>query len=202
MSKIKLFSGMDFSGKTTVINLVNNKMSNVFRCQSKFITPIKTLEIMIERNIWLPCDKFIPLLNKIVAKDIADYKDCGPILQDTLWVIKFVARLCAENIDKYYSEIIKLLQLIDSYPDMDSFYITATMNERMKRYNMRAASGKRISRSDKLLFSYDIFEKTEMYYRNIMLKFFPETKIIDTTFTSPENIVDNLMKEKTFLKDL
>lgn len=202
MSKIKLFSGMDFSGKSTTISLINKRLPNVFKSQSKFITPIKTLEIMIDRDIWLPREKFIPLLIGLVTKDIANYKDCGPVLQDTLWVIKFVARLCAEDSDRYHSEIVHLLQLIDSYPDVDSFYLTATMEERMKRYNMRVALGKRISQSDRLVFSYDIFEKTETHYRNIILKIFPRTKVIDTTFSSPENIVDNLMKEKIFLKDL
>lgn len=62
MSKIKLFSGMDFSGKSTTISLINKRLPNVFKSQSKFITPIKTLEIMIDRDIWLPREKFIPLL--------------------------------------------------------------------------------------------------------------------------------------------
>ena len=40
MPKIKLFSGMDFSGKTTIINGINNKIPSTFKIKKKFLTPI------------------------------------------------------------------------------------------------------------------------------------------------------------------
>ena len=36
MSKIKLFTGMDFSGKTTIIKNIDMAMSGVFKIQKKF----------------------------------------------------------------------------------------------------------------------------------------------------------------------
>ena len=39
MSKIKLFSGMDFSGKTTIVNGINKKIPNTFKIKKKFLTP-------------------------------------------------------------------------------------------------------------------------------------------------------------------
>ena len=37
MAKIKLFTGMDFSGKTSLINEIDLLMPGVFRVQKKFI---------------------------------------------------------------------------------------------------------------------------------------------------------------------
>ena len=202
MANIKLFNGMDFSGKSTLIKFIDYAMPNVFKLQKKFITPIDTLQKMIERNIWVPRDIFIPLLQKMVEEDISTYQVGAPILQDTLWIIKFSARLLAENSKNYLKEIDKLLHLIEKYPKMDSFYITTTTEERLKRYKMREISGERISASDKLLFSIEYFEETEKYYKDIIFNRFPNTQLIDTTFDSPELITKQLIKNQIFLSGL
>lgn len=36
MSKIKLFSGMDFSGKTTIVNGINEKIPDTFKVKRNF----------------------------------------------------------------------------------------------------------------------------------------------------------------------
>ncbi|MCD8022048.1 MAG: hypothetical protein LUF30_03410 [Lachnospiraceae bacterium] len=145
MALIKLFSGMDFSGKSTTIERVLVKIPNVFRKQSKFITPIETLQIMIDQNIWVPKEVFIPLLYELVTEDIKNYRECGPILQDTLWVIKFIARLWVEDGEHYEEEIQMLLRLVEQYPDMDSFYLTTTLEARRERYKNIFLTRKRIS---------------------------------------------------------
>lgn len=184
MSNIKLLSGMDFSGKSTVAKCIDESMPGVFHRSSKFLTPIYTIQYCINHNIWIPPDDFIPLLKRLVRKDIDCYEDRHPILQDTLWVIKFTARLMADN-NQYSHYIYSLLELINEYPQMDSFYFTATQEARHMRYIQREASGKRISKSDKLIFNKEYFEEIEKWYKFIILEKFPNTHIIDTTNRSP-----------------
>ena len=88
MSKIKLFTGMDFSGKTTIIKNIDMAMPGVFKIQKKFLTPIDTIEKVRKRDSWLPPEEWKPLLQNTVKQDIANYKENGPILQDSLWIIK------------------------------------------------------------------------------------------------------------------
>ena len=52
MAKIKLFSGMDFSGKTTIINKINEEMPNAFKLKKKFLTPIDLIENVRKRDVW------------------------------------------------------------------------------------------------------------------------------------------------------
>lgn len=202
MSTIKLFSGMDFSGKSTTINNLAKVMPGVFKCQQKFLTPIQTLQRMIDNNIWIPRYKFIPLLQEMVMNDIKNFEDNKLILQDTLWVIKFTSKLLVDGQKSYTNEIENLLYLIKRYPDMDSFYISTTMEERWKRYEMRVLSGERISRSDKLLFSGNMFEKVEKNYKNIIFERFPNTQIIDSTYKSTDQIVRELKNNGLFMRDI
>ena len=195
MALIKLFSGMDFSGKSTTVQNLSIEMPGKFKCQQKFITPIQTLQEMIDNNIWIPRKDFIPLLQEMVLTDVQDYCQKDLILQDTLWVIKFTAKLLTDGKNIYETEITKLLSLIKNYPDMDSFYVTASMEKRKERYQKRLLSGERISRSDRLLFSENMFEEIEKYYKEIIFFRFQDTKIIDTTNQSPSQIVENLKND-------
>ena len=70
MALIKLFSGMDFSGKSTTVQNLSIEMPGKFKCQQKFITPIQTLQEMIDNNIWIPRKDFIPLLQEMTFKII------------------------------------------------------------------------------------------------------------------------------------
>lgn len=200
MAKIKLFSGMDFSGKSTIIKNIDAAMPGVFKIQKKFLTPIDTIEKL--RNTWLPAEEWKPLLKSTIEKDIANYKENGLVLQDSLWVIKYIATKLEKNSPEDYDEIKILNQLLKQYPDMDSFYITTSMEERIKRFRMRESSGEKITGSDKLLLDSEKFKKIENHYKNIVLKCFPNTKIIDTTDSTPEEIVQDIIKDKNFLKNL
>lgn len=202
MSVIKLFSGMDFSGKSTTINAIDQTMPGIFKRQQKFLTPIQTLQNMIDNGIWIPREKFIPLLRKMVVDDIKNYREDGLVLQDTLWIIKFTSKLLVDGQTEYGEEIKEFLNLIKCYPDMDSFYITASMAERKQRYIKRVQNGERISRSDRLLFSGNLFEEIEKYYKDIVFERFPGTRIIDTTNQPTKQIVSDLIKDKIFMSDL
>ena len=200
MSKIKLISGMDFSGKTTIIKIIEKQMPNVFEIQKKFLTPIDTIEKV--RNTWLPAEKWKPLIQNTIKKDINNYKEGKLILQDSLWIIKYLATKMEQNNPEDYEEISQLNELIKQYPNMDSFYLTASLEERINRLNKRIISGEEISGSDKLLFSKEKFGRVENYYKKILLEHFPNTRIIDTTNIMPEEIARNIMEDKNFLKNI
>ena len=70
MSKIKLFSGMDFSGKTTIIEGINNRIPNKFKIKKKFLTPIKLIETVRKREEWLSPEEWKPLLQENIKKDM------------------------------------------------------------------------------------------------------------------------------------
>lgn len=202
MSKIKLISGMDFSGKSTIIKGIDKTMPGVFKIQKKFLTPIDTIEKVRKRDSWLPPEEWKPLLQNTIKKDIKDYKENGLILQDCLWIVKYIATKMEANNPEDYEEIEILNNLLKQYPDMDSFYLTTTIDERIKRLNIREASGEEITGSDKLLFSRDKFERIEKNYEKVILNRFPNTKIIDTTGYTPEEIVSLIMEDNNFLKDI
>ncbi len=149
MSKIKLFSGMDFSGKTTIIKNIEVSMPGVFKVQKKFLTSVDTIEKV--RNTWLPPEEWKPLLQNTIKKDISNYRETGPILQDSLWIIKYIATKLEQNLPEDLDEIEVLQHLLEQYPDMDSFYITTSIEERVKRLKERERLGVKISGSDKLL---------------------------------------------------
>lgn len=200
MSKIKLFSGMDFSGKTTIIKNIEVSMPGVFKVQKKFLTSVDTIEKV--RNTWLPPEEWKPLLQNTIKKDISNYRETGPILQDSLWIIKYIATKLEQNLPEDLDEIEVLQHLLEQYPDMDSFYITTSIEERVKRLKERERLGVKISGSDKLLFDSEKFEKVEKHYKNIVIKRFPNTKIIDTTNNSPEETVQEILQDNNFKRDL
>ena len=202
MAKIKLFSGMDFSGKTTIINKINEEMPNAFKLKKKFLTPIDLIENVRKRDVWLSPEEWIPLLQENINKDIENYKEEGLILLDSLWIIKYLANKIEKNDKEDVAEIITLKELLKKYPPMDSFYITVSFEERMKRFQERAKIGNEITGSDKLLMDKAKFEKVEQIYKNIIMQYFPNTIIIDTTDINPEQTVELIIKDKNFIKDL
>lgn len=202
MAEIKLFSGMDFSGKSTIIKIIENEMPGVFKVQKKFLTPIDMIQKVRTRDTWLPPEEWKPLLQKTVKEDIENYKENGLIMQDSLWIIKYIATKIEKNSQEDFEEIEILKKLLNKYPDMDSFYLTTTMEERINRFNLRESSGSEITGSDKLLLSKEKFEKVENAYRELVLNRFQNTKIIDTTNKTPEEVAREIMNDKNFLKNL
>jgi len=202
MAKIKLFSGMDFSGKTTIINKINEETPNTFKLKKKFLTPIDLIENVRKRDVWLSPEEWKPLLQENINKDIENYKEEGLILLDSLWIIKYLANKIEKNDKEDVEEIIILKELLKKYPPMDSFYITVSIEERMKRFQERAKMGNEITGSDKLLMDKNKFEKVEQIYKNIIMQYFPNTRIIDTTEINPEQTVELIIKDKNFIKDI
>lgn len=202
MSKIKLFSGMDFSGKTTIIDEINKKIPNTFKIKKKFLTPIDLIENVRKRDTWLSPKEWNPLLQENIQKDIENYKEDGLVLLDSLWIIKYLAGKIEKSDKEDVEEIAILKELLKNYPEMDSFYITVSMEERIKRFYERSKSGNEVTGSDKLIMDVDKFEKREKIYKKIVLEFFPNTKIIDTTNINPEETIKLIIKDKNFIKDM
>lgn len=141
---------MDFSGKSTIIKIIDAAMPGVFNRQKKFLTPIDTIEKL--RGVWLPAEIWKPLLQENIREDIANYQADGLVLQDDLWIIKYIATKLEMNSPEDYEELEQLQQLLWRYPDMDSFYLTTTIQERIRRFGARESSGGKITGSDKNCF--------------------------------------------------
>jgi thymidylate kinase len=200
LAKIKLFSGMDFSGKTTTIKIIDATIPGIFKLQKKFLTPIHAIEKL--RGTWLPTELWKPLLQGIIIEDIINCREDVPVLQDTLWIIKYIATKLKKNSSDDYVEIKQFQQLLSRFPEMDSFYLTATTHERMRRFCMRESIEGKLSESDRMLLSTEEFEKIEYCYRIILLNRFPNTRIIDTSDIAPEQVARIIMQDKDFQKDL
>lgn len=202
MSKIKLFSGMDFSGKTTIINGINEKIPDTFKVKKKFLTPINLIENVRKRDTWLSPEEWKPLLQENIQKDIENYKEDGLVLLDSLWIIKYLAGKIEKSDKEDEEEISILKELLKNYPEMDSFYITVSMEERIKRFHERLKSGNEVTGSDKLIMDVDKFEKREKIYKKIVLEIFPNTKIIDTTNINQEETIELIINDINFIKDM
>lgn len=202
MPKIKLFSGMDFSGKTTIINGINNKIPNTFKIKKKFLTPIDLIENVRKMDTWLSPEEWKPLLQKNIQMDIDNYKEDGLVLLDSLWIIKYLAGKIEKGDKEDEEEICILKELLKKYPQMDSFYITVSMEERIKRFYERSKLGEEITGSDKLIMDVKKFEEREKIYKKIVLETFPNTEIIDTTNISTKETIKLIIEDKNFIKDI
>ena len=202
MPKIKLFSGMDFSGKTTIINGINNKIPSTFKIKKKFLTPIDLIENVRKMDTWLSPEEWKPLLQKNIQMDIDNYKEDGLVLLDSLWIIKYLAGKIEKGDKEDEEEICILKELLKKYPQMNSFYITVSMEERIKRFYERSKLGEEITGSDKLIMDVKKFEEREKNYKKIVLEIFPNTKIIDTTNISLKETIELIINDKNFVKDM
>ena len=177
-------------------------MPSKFSIKKKFLTPIDLIENVRKRDTWLSPEEWKPLLQENIQKDIKEYKENGLILLDSLWIIKYLAGKIEKNDKQDEEEIIILKELLKKYPEMDSFYITVSMNERIKRFQARAKSGNEITGSDKLIMDTDKFERREQIYKKIVLEYFPNTKTIDTTDIDLEQTINVIINDNNFLKDM
>ena len=202
MPKIKLFSGMDFSGKTTIINGINSKIPNTFKIKKKFLTSIDLIENVRKMDTWLSPEEWKPLLQKNIQMDIDNYKEDGLVLLDSLWIIKYLAGKIEKGDKEDEEERCILKELLKKYPQMDSFYITVSMEERIKRFYERSKLGEEITGSDKLIMDVKKFEEREKIYKKIVLETFPNTKIIDTTNISLKEKIELIINDKNFVKDM
>ena len=153
-------------------------------------------------DTWLSPEEWKPLLQKNIQMDIDNYKVDGLVLLDSLWIIKYLAGKIEKGDKEDEEEICILKKLLKKYPQMDSFYITVSMEERIKRFYERSKLGEEITGSDKLIMDVKKFEEREKNYKKIVLETFPNTKIIDTTNISLKETIELIINDKNFVKDM
>ena len=202
MAKLKLFSGMDFSGKSTVVRLINAALPNKFQINHNFLShELNDIQRVSRLKIWPSDDEWWLMVFKVLAKDSNTIIN-APILQDTLWGIKYLARQEVNFNSQHLSKLSKLKKIIQNYPSADSFYLTTSMDERLKRFSIRQKSGTKITGSDKLILDPDKFLNTEKKYQELIRLIFPNTIIIDTTFYTPNETAKIIMETTEFQKNI
>ncbi len=202
MAKLKLFSGMDLSGKSTIVNVINTAMPCKFQLNHNFLSQaINDIQKASQLKTWPSDDEWWPIVYKALTRDTTTLINT-PILQDTLWGIKYLARLQAKFDTDYSNKLTKLKNIIQNYPNADSFYLTTSMDERLKRFSLRQKSGTQITASDKLILNQNRFLNTEKKYQDLILSLYPNTVVIDTTFNTPDETAKMIMTTNEFQNDI
>jgi len=205
--RIILISGMDFSGKSTTVDEIERLSPGDVTTQSKLISSPgnnvawqKRLLVKAHfesHGLQKPQD-YESLILKALEFDIAQFQNSDtsvtPIIQDTLFMLKRYAKVIQKNsslaILEKYRELIALL------PEMDSVYLTTTPQERMRRFYDRSRSNIKITGTDKLLLENpDSFFQLDEIYQQQVLQRFPNTRIIDTTNTTPTESAKSIIEE-------
>lgn len=194
MLSIKLINGLDFSGKTSVAHKIQEKNKNKYCVHHKFLTNLNTLDDMKEKGIFLyETKQFVPFLVGLIRQDIAYYDKCNQldvVILDSLWPIKYVAKLLMDNKDDSKSMANSIIEAMRKYPKMDSYYLKVNYEERKRRYI--ANRKKEDTLFDKLIMNEEIYSKLEKTYISVLMELFSDTMILDTTGLSISDISDIL----------
>ncbi len=199
--RMLLISGMDFSGKTSVTKRITEVSSNTYIIQHKYLSiddPLKKIRNSKKRY---PVDEWALFWKQVVLDDITEfnkrykkgcYNDYDIVLQDGLSSFKHLAMLKADTDSPNVNSLTAFEEALYQYPSMDSVFLTASIEERKRRCEMRDLSKR--TYSDKLLFSSQ-FSKTEHEYLKIVLSQFPHTLIIDTSTMSLDDVTRVILNQ-------
>lgn len=192
--KVLLLSGMDFAGKTTAISLLSASVMQKHVVRHRFLSASDPIQEFIDDNLWIPRDEFVPLLVSLVRADVLN-RDLGNlIIQDSLWFLKFAARLLHEDPRKYELDIEELLRLAQALPPVASFYLTAGRGDRLARYRKRSLGVRRMSRSDQLVLDWDNFEAIDSLYMNLVQESFADTLIVNTSQHDSQRVAYEILQ--------
>lgn len=189
-----LISGMDFSGKTSVTKRITEVSPNAYIIQHKYLSIDDPLKEIRNSKKKYPVDEWALFWKQVVLDDISEfnkrykkgcYNDYDIVLQDGLSSFKHLAMLKSDTDSPNANSLAAFEEALYQYPSMDSVFLTASIEERKRRYEMRELSKR--TYSDKLLFSSQ-FLKTEYEYQRIVLNHFPHTLIIDTSTMSLDDV--------------
>lgn len=201
-----LISGMDFSGKTSVAKRIIEVFPNTYKIQHKYLSISDPLKDIRNKKKY-PVDEWVLFWKQVILNDISEFKrycqmgrynNYDSILQDGLSAFKHLAMLKANANNTNNDSLVVFEEALHQYPSMDSIFLTASIEERKKRYEMRKLSKR--TYSDHLLFSSQ-FSKIEDEYKKIILNYFPHTLIIDTSTISVNEvakIVINQFEKRDF----
>lgn len=196
-----LISGMDFSGKTSMAKRITEVSPNTYVIQHKYLSIGDPLKDIRNNKKKYPVDEWVLFWKQVVLNDISEfnrrykkgcYNDFDIILQDSLSSFKHLAMLKANADNTNISSLAVLEETLHQYPSMDSVFLTASIEERKKRYEMREFSKR--TYSDQLLFSPQ-FSKIEYEYKKIILDCFPHTLTIDTSTMSIDKVTGVILNQ-------
>lgn len=199
--KMLLISGMDFSGKTSVAKKINKVFQDTYLIQHKYLSIDDPLKEIRNSKKKYPASEWALFWKQIVLSDISEfnkrcekgcYNNYDIILQDSLSSFKHLAMLKADADSTNINSLAALEEALQQYPSMDSVFLTASIEERKRRYDMRELSKR--TYSDQLLFSPQ-FSKVENEYQKIVLNRFPNTLIIDTSTMSIDGVTGVVLKQ-------
>lgn len=185
-----LFSGMDFSGKSTLAKGVSAAIESPHVSRHRFLAPVDPIQGMIDAGAWLPRPEFVQRLLRFVVDDRAARVGATEfVLQDSLWFLKFAARLLTEEPNRYRAETEALLDIAQTIKPLGSFYLTASHADRVSRLYGREVSGAIVTKSDRLVRDRGAFEATDLQYRALVDECFPNTVVLDSSSMSPTAMV-------------
>lgn len=182
-----LIEGMDLSGKSTVIEILNSMIdkSVINRRTISEQSQIYDFTVAQSKKGGLHSDLINKLYTLAISEDLYNYKlrDNCVVLQDSYFALRSYALMKEKYPDTLAKEVYSLLQLFPK-PEL-SFYLTASTEERLKRNEKR---DKPMAYMEKLLVSNPKeFEKIEMNLREITTNLF-QPEIINTQDKTPEEI--------------
>lgn len=192
-----LIEGMDLSGKSTVIEILNSLIDESIVNRRTISEQSQIFDFTVAQS--KKGDLHPDLINKLytlaISEDLYNYKlkDNCIILQDSYFALKSYALMKEKYPNTLAKEVYNLLQLFPK-PEL-SFYLTASTEERIRRNEKR---NKPMAYMEKLLISNPKeFEQIEENLRDITTNLF-KAEIINTQNKTPEEIalyINNKIQE-------
>lgn len=182
-----LIEGMDLSGKSTIVEILNSliEKSIVNRRTISEQSQIYDFTVAQSKKGNLHPDLVNKLYTLAISEDLYNYKlkDNCIILQDSYFALRSYALMKEKYPNTLAKEVYDLLQLFPK-PEL-SFYLTASTEERIRRNEKR---DKPMAYMEKLLISNpQEFEKIEENLRDITTRLF-QPEIINTQDKTPDEI--------------
>ncbi len=194
-----LIEGMDLSGKTTIVDCLRHMMQ-VKYVQSRTLIEnnyIHDFAVQQSKAGNLPRQLISELYKLAIMEDLCKYEmsEGKFVLQDSYFALRSYAYEKDYGSSKIANEIQDYLQMFPK-PEV-TFYLTASMNERVKRNEKR---NKKMAYMEKLLITEPKkFEKIEQNLMNVTMQLF-ETEIINTEGKSPLEIAQYIKDRIKIIK--
>jgi len=197
---------MDFSGKSTLVSELHELMPEAI-VRHKYLSDSQRIKDFKKwwadndiKNAWYDeISSWAPLLEKILETSAWDIQDCETdklIIADNLRVFKILVGVI--SIGGNDTEMAnKFKDLINELPEMDSYYVTASIDEKLKRAKHRKESKGLLTNSDALFIkNIDEYNKREEIYKKLIFERYPNTKTLDTTNKSPQQLAQEILNER------
>lgn len=186
---------MDFAGKSTLTRSVSPLLAVPHTLRHRFISQIDPIQELIDHRVWIPRHDFVPLLVEMVLQDLGQVDPAEWVLQDSLWFLKFVARLTHEEPNCYGLEVDAILAATAQLNPSGSFYLSASRRDRLARFRRRSLRPSTLSNSDRLISRWQDFAAIDAVYLDLITHCFPGTEILDTSSEAPSALAAHIVKQ-------